>query len=844
MESSSGEVEASVTPRIQIEHKPNDDAKAVKNTKRISFGNVFDRKLRSKTSLYSPPLLTPSENETDFPDKRSKLGRARTQSEDLGPRVKEEWAEQICDQGSLKQSTVYLQNSVSDYEKEASQQQWTDLFEINHDVGELEKLAESSRRRKSKRAGHDVGMDGLTRITTVALEYSKMLDVVMNQSPEYAGLAWGAIRMLLVAHTNHSKLKQAVENYIIQFGQEFGVVNQLMKSHPTAKMVEAVSEAYAAFAKFLAKAVQFYKESKLTSAVKAFGFRWETRFQPYVTQAEAAFKHIREIAQAGHFALTVQMEHTIKSIDAGNEQLRVSMRQDTVDLRRQLKLELRNEVQASFESFQKNWISRFEQIMVQSTRGRAARSGAQQSESSPASETLVAGGYAEAMREPIQHGVATATFLAEQVTKAKRLQRFRDRAFPRLQDTDNDTVKLNARLKHITIYDIHSIIGLFRNDTVRDQLQASCSSLLWIKTFRRSGLADWGSAFSARLVQNAPKTEDKAILYHFCGNHPSSRPVSTPMVFIQSLIMQLLQQYHKKFIRKAFPFTLEHFQDAQEDMEELWELFHSCCKEAEPRCVWLIIDNLDNLQKGPEYDALLQGLLHLTEEESRVFKVFVTVRTSGTPKSILDAIDADPTPSRIATVTVPKSQYSRVVAALLSKQKRPARLPDQSSEPSTPPKADIQDLLESSEEDLLSEKEPDKLASPPPISPRSKPAEASLSNDASDLDLSDTSLDFVKADPFASSSESSSLSGGPAGDDESDDDDSHDEDSSFAAAAAAAAPWPQKTWISSRLSSSDESDPGENPRAKQRKRHRGRSRNKVEPNAGAPGRQGSGSESS
>ena len=199
MENSSDDIEASAMPQTQIQDKPDGDAKAAKNTKRlsVSFRNVFDKKSRSKTSLYSPPLITPPESEVtavDYPYGRGKLVKARTQSEDLssGPRVKEEWAEQIWDQESLKQSAISLQSSISDYEREASQQQWTDLFKINSDVTELGKLAESSKKKKfKKKAGHDESMDGLTKFTTVALEYSKMLDVDMNQSPEYAGLAWG-----------------------------------------------------------------------------------------------------------------------------------------------------------------------------------------------------------------------------------------------------------------------------------------------------------------------------------------------------------------------------------------------------------------------------------------------------------------------------------------------------------------------------------------------------------------------------------------------------------------------------------------------------------------------------
>lgn len=72
--------------------------------------------------------------------------------------------------------------------------------------------------------------------------------------------------------------------------------------------------------------------------------------------------------------------------------------------------------------------------------------------------------------------------------------------------------------------------------------------------------------------------------------------------------MQVIQQHHKKFIRKAFPFTLEHFQDVENDMEELRALLWSSCAESGARCVWIVIDHIDNLCKGEDYDALLHGL--------------------------------------------------------------------------------------------------------------------------------------------------------------------------------------------------------------------------------------------
>lgn len=166
-----------------------------------------------------------------------------------------------------------------------------------------------------------------------------------------------------MAHVNHSKLKHSVEHYLVEFGQQFGVVNQLMSFLPTEKMVEAVAEAYAAFSKFLAKAVKYYRESKLMSAVRAFAFPWETRFAMLVTQIEHAFKRIRDLASAGHYNATVQSSHLLRSISTGQEQLRLELHQESVDLRKQLKNELKGEVQALFDSFDRNWLLRFDQIM-------------------------------------------------------------------------------------------------------------------------------------------------------------------------------------------------------------------------------------------------------------------------------------------------------------------------------------------------------------------------------------------------------------------------------------------------------------------------------------------------
>jgi hypothetical protein len=325
---------------------------------------------------------------------------------------------------------------------------------------------------------------------------------------------------------------------------------------------------------------------------------------------------------------------------------------------------------------------------------------------------------------------------------------------------------------------------------MRAWLQESSSGIIWVNTVKRAGPSDWATTFATRIVEYAAKIDNMTVLYHLCGNHPTSSQVSTPAVMLQSLIMQLLEQHHKHYVRKVFPFTLEYFQDVQDDIHDLWDLFLKCCAEARVPCVWLILDHFDNLTKGEDYDFVLQALLHVIQDEGRVFKVFFSARTTDTPDEISKAATTDPS---INTVTVPKAVPS-TAAAILSKQKRIARLPDEPS-PEQPAvmasKDEIDALLHSSsEDDQLSDRDNDDdsnhqhhhndVSKPP-----QKKSLLDLQTDDTDLDLSDSSMEFTRDDPFATTDddESDAPPSRPANnaiksniDDDYDEDEDEDED--------------------------------------------------------------------
>jgi hypothetical protein len=184
-----------------------EEVTAVRKTRRkfssVAFADPFTDRAHSSTTVYTRRDATPADSEViedRDADPRKVRTLIRSRSEDATPRVRAQWGNELWNQGALKESVTLLRSSVAEYEKEASQQQWKDLLKINADVADLGKLADGARKAKSKKGEDDESVDGLSKFSTVALEYSKMLDVVMNQSPEYAGLAWG-----VCLHSGHGK---------------------------------------------------------------------------------------------------------------------------------------------------------------------------------------------------------------------------------------------------------------------------------------------------------------------------------------------------------------------------------------------------------------------------------------------------------------------------------------------------------------------------------------------------------------------------------------------------------------------------------------------------------------
>ena len=74
----------------------------------------------------------------------------------------------------------------------------------------------------------------------------------------YVGLAYGAIKLVLIVQINHEELKQGVRKHLKQIQDDFSPIDTITCFVPTGKMFTAVAEAYSHFLRFLDTALKYY----------------------------------------------------------------------------------------------------------------------------------------------------------------------------------------------------------------------------------------------------------------------------------------------------------------------------------------------------------------------------------------------------------------------------------------------------------------------------------------------------------------------------------------------------------------------------------------------------------
>lgn len=105
---------------------------------------------------------------------------------------------------------------------------------------------------------------GWSAINVVAYEYVKILDVMVGQAPEYVGLVYGAIKILLVAQVNNEEVKEKVKGYLDQIQLKFQIIDHLTAYMPSSRLITLIADVYCLFNVFVTKAIKHYTQNRLS----------------------------------------------------------------------------------------------------------------------------------------------------------------------------------------------------------------------------------------------------------------------------------------------------------------------------------------------------------------------------------------------------------------------------------------------------------------------------------------------------------------------------------------------------------------------------------------------------
>ena len=508
--------------------------------------------------------------------------------------------------------------------------------------------------------------------------------------------------------------------------------------------VRAVASLYASFSKFLTKALRCYAKSKLASVFEAFAFPWEAKFQKVVFVIDAQIRRIQELASASHFHATLCNQSLLQSLWERQQEERASSRQESGSdqLRMEIKEEMKREIGGLLENFNTRWVQRFDELLLQRTALYEGNDGTNKPDllSSAAQLALPVSG--------------PQIYLADFVSNSQTLVNFRNEVFPQLQPFDKRESNIRASSRYLTTYDWQHCVALLRHPSMRSWISSEQSSILWVNTYQGRKL-DWASVLLTRLTDEYSGLDSSMALAHYCQGLSAGSVVSTAAILIQSLIFQIISLHHTQFTIRATGLTQQRFQDAQGDVELLWALFLDVLRlVADGKCVWLVIDHVDILQRetnlrGLEHAlALLRNLNALADDPAMTVKILITARIRDAARLSTKIAEARILAKRHAIITVPRANHRQAATLLAKASKKISRLQEPNASLSVPASVvSVESLLFNTDSDTNSEEESTaKAKHTAKKKPETEIAKLEIGGDTGESDSASLFDDFASSD--------------------------------------------------------------------------------------------------
>lgn len=195
---------------------------------------------------------------------------------------------------------------------------------VDGNYGNMESVLASALNARNQYEGHkgDSGArDALVSFSEKIHHYGGIMDVLVSHHPEYAALAWGAMKFLLVGVVNHRKIITRLSEGLTQIADILPRAELFSRLYPVPHMRKIVVAIYSHILKFLIRALRWYQESKFMHVVHSITRPTELRYDDILLTISTLSRDMSDAAMASSQAEQRDMHTEIQRQIKGQEVL-------------------------------------------------------------------------------------------------------------------------------------------------------------------------------------------------------------------------------------------------------------------------------------------------------------------------------------------------------------------------------------------------------------------------------------------------------------------------------------------------------------------------------------------
>ncbi|OTA99038.1 hypothetical protein M426DRAFT_325500 [Hypoxylon sp. CI-4A] len=523
-------------------------------------------------------------------------------SEVLSVSSTQNWSLTLSSQSSVGDGFERLRKAIDEYNTHASRQKRELVNHQNTRLEEVRKLAERIQadcdRENAGKKVRSTLKNGLRKFCETSLYYSTIIDVLIQQNPEWVSLAWGAVKFLLMVPIEYQRVKENIATHLGSLGEKFAVVHMFTEFFPSANIVEAAAAMYRSFTEFLEMSIRWLSDNQFKRIIKSTFRPFDTSLKPILEKIEQSYGVLKE---------HVKVQKLIRDY-----QLSQQHHQDLATLK------------ISADGTDEK-LTRVLQILEGLILDQNRQNGSQLSKPRPLP-----------MKQPRQK---PQVFLLPSLGSRKIFS-------SSLEPMEDDLGLMQSRQALSPILQTYEGTNILQRDDFRNWISSASSGVLWVDGYEKLGRPSWLGDLALRVTQAAHISGNET-LYTFNSLRLKTTEAVTPIGLLQRLSNHLLYRYPEIYeVGDTDLLSPEIFLAAETDVMMTWNIFRQCLAASKPTAMYVVVEAVDEMNmisnNREEFQLVLQLLSQLGTPGAVKNKIIKIMITSTKPNAGFDEVFSEP----------------------------------------------------------------------------------------------------------------------------------------------------------------------------------------------------------